>query len=155
MSSRLDTTQSLIPGEYYHIYNQGNGGQLIYYQEENYRYFLKQYAKYMLGYWETFAYALLPNHFHLLIKVRSESEILEVACEDFGKVSKNFLSKFGYKGDSIDLLNLPDLVNLIAGEDQFKSTFEAKNREEFKQCLLQWDCQRTLSPVFVRLRESH
>ncbi len=57
-------------GCYYHIYNRGNNSENLFRQEENYRYFLKLYAKYILPVADTFAYCLLPNHFHLLVQIR-------------------------------------------------------------------------------------
>jgi len=60
---------------YYHIYNRGNNGDNIFYDTENYFHFLRLYEKYMEPVVETFAWCLLNNHFHLLIYVKTESEI--------------------------------------------------------------------------------
>jgi len=62
-------------GNYYHIYNRGNNGDNIFYETENYYHFLRLYEKYMDPVVETFAWCLLNNHFHLLIYVKTESEI--------------------------------------------------------------------------------
>jgi putative transposase len=62
----------LEPGKYYHVYNRGNNRDNIFYSDENYRYFLSKYDKYLSGYLNTYAYCLLPNHFHLLISVKQE-----------------------------------------------------------------------------------
>lgn len=64
---------------YYHIYNRGNNGENLFYSDENYRYFLKLYKKYIFPVAETFAWCLLKNHFHLLVKIRSDKEI----CSNF------------------------------------------------------------------------
>ena len=87
MSTLKDVTTPLNPDQYYHIFNRGNGGQWIFYKDRNYPYFLEKYGDYMLSYWDTYAFCLLPNHFHLMIKVKSEAELLEVARRDFSKVS--------------------------------------------------------------------
>ncbi len=60
------------PGQTYHIYNHANGTENIFREEENYRYFLQQYDKYLGEVVETFAYCLMPNHFHMLVRVRSD-----------------------------------------------------------------------------------
>lgn len=60
---------------YYHIYNRGINGQNIFIEEQNYVYFLQKYAQYVHPFVETFAYCLLKNHFHLLVRVKSEQEI--------------------------------------------------------------------------------
>lgn len=64
----------LEEGCYYHIYNQGNDRANIFYQQRNYVYFLKRYDEYLSDYLKTYAYALLPNHFHLLIRGKSKSD---------------------------------------------------------------------------------
>ncbi len=43
--------------------------------EENYRYFLQQYAKYTHPIAETHAYCLMPNHVHFCIEVRGSQEL--------------------------------------------------------------------------------
>ena len=36
--------------------------------------FLKRYFRYFSSYFETYAYCLIPNHFHFLVKVKDEVE---------------------------------------------------------------------------------
>ncbi len=62
--------QSLNPGYFYHIYNRGNNRENLFYKPGNYIYFLKKYAQYLNDYLETYAFCLLPNHFHLLVRVK-------------------------------------------------------------------------------------
>ena len=61
----------------YHIYNRGNNHENIFIQERNYAHFLNLYAKYIEPIADTFAYCLLRNHFHLLLRIKSEEEIQE------------------------------------------------------------------------------
>ncbi|MEO1052254.1 MAG: hypothetical protein AAFX87_16600 [Bacteroidota bacterium] len=81
----MDTRKTqLIPDSYYHIFNRGINGDSVFFEEKNYTYFLQQYGKYVYPFVETFAYCLLGNHFHLLIRVRS-MEALDVVikkCKD-------------------------------------------------------------------------
>ena len=62
----------LTPGYYYHIYNRGNNREPIFFSDDNYRYFLKSYAEYIEPVAETFAYCLLPNHFHILVQIKEQ-----------------------------------------------------------------------------------
>jgi putative transposase len=66
---------ALQPGMYYHIYNRGINRENIFFEERNYHYFMDLYAKYVEPVAETFAYCLLKNHFHLLVKIKDEEEI--------------------------------------------------------------------------------
>ena len=56
----------LFKDKLYHFYNRGNVKEEIFFREENYFYFLRQYDKYLSDSIDTFAYCLLPNHFHIL-----------------------------------------------------------------------------------------
>lgn len=58
----------LYYGQFYHIYNRAVGNDLLFYEEDNYRYFLQKYFKYLSNKINTYAYCLLPNHFHFLIQ---------------------------------------------------------------------------------------
>ncbi len=78
----MDTRRiQLEADKYYHIFNRGINGQRIFLEEKNYNYFLEKYQKYVSPYFETFAYCLPRNHFHLLVKVKSEEEIREILGE--------------------------------------------------------------------------
>jgi putative transposase len=65
----------LNPNEIYHIYNRGNKKQQIFYEEENYRYFLKKVRKYLVPYCDILAYSLMPNHFHFMIYVNEVTNL--------------------------------------------------------------------------------
>ncbi|MGA2623951.1 MAG: transposase [Bacteroidota bacterium] len=68
-----------IPGEYYHIYNRGNNKQKIFMEPENYRFFLRRLHYYFdRANIEIAAYCLMPNHFHLLVRIRSEIDVSNV-----------------------------------------------------------------------------
>jgi len=69
----------LQPGKYYHIYNRGNNRENVFCEERNYSYFLKLYAAYIEPVADTFAYCLLRNHFHLLVRIKPEEETRRVS----------------------------------------------------------------------------
>jgi putative transposase len=61
-------------GQYYHIYNRGNNGENLFFEERNYPYFLRLYAHHILPVADTYAYCLLRNHFHVLVRIKTEEE---------------------------------------------------------------------------------
>ncbi|MFK7947925.1 MAG: transposase [Saprospiraceae bacterium] len=61
------------PNTIYHIYNQGNNRQQIFYKEENYIYFLRKMRKQLLPHVEFLAYCLMPNHFHWLVLTKESA----------------------------------------------------------------------------------
>lgn len=78
-------TSQLHPERYYHIFNRGVNGNKIFFEDNNYHYFLAQYSKYVSPYVETYAYCLLGNHFHLLIAVKGEQELLDTITKNKDK----------------------------------------------------------------------
>lgn len=68
----------LHPDKYYHIYNRGINGMPVFFEAKNYHYFLQQYAKYVFPFVETYAYCILENHYHLLVRVRSDIELTKI-----------------------------------------------------------------------------
>jgi len=63
--------ETLSMGNYYHIYNRGNNRCKLFSSPEEYKHFLHLYDKYILPIAETFAWALMGNHFHLLVRIKS------------------------------------------------------------------------------------
>ena len=84
----MTSPSQLLFNTYYHIYNRGTNRENIFIQERNFEYFLNLYAKHIDPVAETFAYCLLRNHFHILVRIKSEQEILaaiktlRVSCDN-------------------------------------------------------------------------
>jgi putative transposase len=72
--------QPLELGKFYHIFNRGNNGENLFYTSENYKFFLRRYDEYLSPFVETYAFCLLPNHFHLLVRIK------EIQVSPFRKV---------------------------------------------------------------------
>jgi REP element-mobilizing transposase RayT len=89
---------------YYHIYNRGNNGETIFRHKENYLYFLKLYLHHFYLMVETFAYCLLPNHFHFVVWIRSRAEIEALAAKTL-RVSQ--ISGRGSSGQTLRVSAVP------------------------------------------------
>lgn len=57
-------------GHIYHIYNQGNNRQRIFFERDNYLFFLRKMREYLLPYCDVVTYCLMPNHFHWMVEVK-------------------------------------------------------------------------------------
>jgi putative transposase len=58
---------NFCPDNFYHVYNQGNNRQTIFYTEKDYFIFLKLYKRFLAPFTDTIAWCLMPNHFHFMI----------------------------------------------------------------------------------------
>jgi len=145
MSAIDDMRLPLQPEGWYHIYNRGNEGRTIFFETENHRYFLSKYAAYMSAYWDTYAYCLLPNHFHLAVQVKDTDSVLAAAQVHFKKIDKPFwkqliqdlpnLEDLANQQQGADLLNLKDLVNLLDGQGCYRLATHLVS-ERFRHFLL-------------------
>lgn len=68
----------LEPEIMFHFYNHANGQENLFVNEGNYKHFLKKYDEYLSPVFDTFAYCLLPNHYHFLIRVKDNEKLWKV-----------------------------------------------------------------------------
>lgn len=68
----MPSPRPLQCGVYYHIFNRGNNGETVFRSAQNYTFFLSRYAQYIEPVALTYAYCMMPNHFHFLILTRVE-----------------------------------------------------------------------------------
>jgi len=80
---------------YYHIYNRANGNEQLFLKEDNYSYFLQKYNSYISPIADTFAYCLMPNHFHFLVRIKDLPPSIFQKFQTFEKfASKQFSNLF-------------------------------------------------------------
>jgi putative transposase len=58
------------PHSIYHVYNQGNNQQQLFFGDEDYIKFLELFETYISPYVDTIAWCLIPNHFHFMLSVK-------------------------------------------------------------------------------------
>ena len=73
----MTSPSPLLYNTYYHIYNRGVNRENIFIEERNYDLFLKLFEKHLSPVADMFAYCMLRNHFHVLLRTKSEEDILE------------------------------------------------------------------------------
>ena len=75
MRNQINYCCPLVPTYFYHVYNRTNNKELLFRKDKDYALFLQKLATYICPVVEVFSYVLIPNHFHLLIKVKSEKAL--------------------------------------------------------------------------------
>ena len=70
----MSAIKPLRHGAYYHIYNRGNNRENLFVEARNYAYFLDLYVKHIEPIAETYAYCLMKNHFHLLVRIKESDD---------------------------------------------------------------------------------
>lgn len=65
-------TIPLSAGKFYHIYNHAVGKLDLFHHKDDYEHFLKLYDKYISPVADTFAWVLMKNHFHFLVRIKED-----------------------------------------------------------------------------------
>ena len=89
-----NTTLLPEPDKFYHIFNRGIDGCDLFREKDNYAHFLRLYEKHIYPVAETYSWCLMPNHFHLLIQVRSLRELHGAENQGRNPVSQAFSNLF-------------------------------------------------------------
>jgi putative transposase len=89
--------EPFLPETIYHIYNHSIGSSDLFLEEANYYYFLDLFKKHISPFTEVYAYCLLPNHFHFLLKIESFKLIEEVMKEKGYAISTSVTMKSSQK----------------------------------------------------------
>jgi REP element-mobilizing transposase RayT len=66
-------------GQTYHIYNHANGDELLFRENSNFTFFLDKFKIYIHPIVDTYAYCLMPNHFHFLLRVKGKEELEDLS----------------------------------------------------------------------------
>ena len=69
---------ALKPEFHYHIYNHSVGKENLFTDDADYVYFLLKLKEYIVPICDVLCYCLMPNHFHLVLRIKDEIEIRNV-----------------------------------------------------------------------------
>lgn len=78
---------SFEPNRCYHVFNHAVHNNNLFVKDTNYHYFLQQLTKHPHPVCQLYSYCLMPNHLHLLIRIKDEEAIIEYYQQR--KLSKN------------------------------------------------------------------
>jgi putative transposase len=71
----MSRTEHLVVGKFYHLFNRGINGCDLFKEHDNYKYFIHLYEKYIDPVADTYAWVLMKNHFHFLVKIKDASDL--------------------------------------------------------------------------------
>lgn len=92
--------ETLQPNSCYHIFNHANGFENVFREDENYRFFLEKYRVFIAPIAETYAYCLLPNHFHLVVRLRKREVIEELIRNKSNSSINSFSNNNNFSNDN-------------------------------------------------------
>jgi REP-associated tyrosine transposase len=83
----------LTPEHYFHVFNRAVGDEKIFRTEENYDFFLRKFHAHIPPVATLYCYNLLPNHFHLFLKINPLKEIESLFLTRKGKKMATYDNK--------------------------------------------------------------
>ncbi|HAG17232.1 MAG TPA: hypothetical protein DCG69_12040 [Bacteroidales bacterium] len=130
-------------GYIYHIYNQGNNRQKIFFGRDNYLFFLRKIRTHILPYADVLAWCLMPNHFHLMVLVKEV--VLPESSHTMTQKSSHTMTqshRMTALNESIAIM-LRSYTRAINKQEGFSgSLFKAHTKAE---CI---NCSKGISPLF-------
>lgn len=78
---------------FYHIYNRAIGNEKLFVTNNDYYFFIRKTERFLLPVVQIYAFCLIPNHFHFLVKTKDSSDIKKHNTLNFDKSSVDVLNK--------------------------------------------------------------
>ena len=124
--------EKIQQSNFYHIYNRGINGTLIFTKEENKRYFLSLFHKYLEDKVAVHAFCLMDNHYHFVVEIiAEEKQTIQGFSNFFNAYAKAFNKQEGRTGSLFEkhfkrkhITEETYLLNLIC--DIHNNPFEQK-----------------------------
>jgi len=101
-----------VPDVYYHIYNRGNNREAIFFEPDNYLYFLKKVKTYLVPVADVLVYCLMPTHYHIVGRVRGiqtsevskTSEVSDMVSNAMMKLSVSYTKAINKRFQRVGVL---------------------------------------------------
>ncbi len=145
----------LQPDTSYHIFNHANGFENIFRHEANYYFFLEKYWKYIGPIAETYAWCLMPNHFHLVVRIRKRAVLIN--NDNFSKVVgfENGVYKTQSDPSRTGNQNFGKVFGFENGGNKAQSNLSRTDSQNFSKVIVEdisdSDIEKYLSKQFANL----
>src|ERR1035438_10627160 len=100
------------PDRFYHVYNRSVDQKPMFTQVRNYEYFLEKMNLYLTPFLDVYAYCLMNNHFHLLIKVKGWEVFEEMEKSKGGLIIKDLTTSEKLSNQKLSNLPIPKLPDV-------------------------------------------
>ena len=105
------------PGAFYHIMSRGNERSDIFKNKQDYQNFLTIFSDVIERYnWQSFAYCLMPNHYHLLIKTHKPNLSLGMR-----QLNGKYTQEFNIKHKRVGHLFQGRFKSVLVEEENYKN----------------------------------
>ena len=91
--------EEFVKGEYFHFYNRSVENTLLFKRDDDYSYFLDKF-KFKINTYpaSVFAYCLMPNHFHFLLRQDDDKPIYQIFNDLNNSYVQHYNIKYSRKG---------------------------------------------------------
>ena len=91
------------PHQVFHVWTHANGKENLFKEDQNYLFFLRKYDKYISPVADTFAYCLMPNHIHFMVRIKAEKTVVHFVSQKSNRnVTTLHVIPFKVKGKLTD-----------------------------------------------------
>jgi putative transposase len=148
-------------GLLYHIYTQGNNGQRVFFDDDNYLFFLRKIKTHLVPFVDIMAWCLMPNHFHLMVLVNEVELIVDNISWSATNTSGSATNTSGSAAQSrapINICSLQKSIGIIlasyirAINKQNKTTGSLFRGHKKAECLNYID---GITPSFYNTMQEH
>ncbi|MCW0481118.1 hypothetical protein [Gaoshiqia sediminis] len=101
------TPMQFETGHLYHIFNRGNNSQKIFFNRDNYLFFLTKVKTHIVPHADILAWCLMPNHFHLMVHVNQ----VEIDLVDTDRMTLSHPISKDAAGVAIDPMTASHRIN--------------------------------------------
>ena len=118
-------------GKFYHLYNRSVDRKPMFNNDGNYEFFLRKYDLYLSPVVDTYAYCLLGNHFHLLVRIQdlttfkeihilpAEKHAHDIVSHQLRKFFQSYAMAFNKQNDRIGTLFQTPIKRALVDNDNY------------------------------------
>lgn len=149
----MNKERNYYKNTFHHLYNRGANKALIFYERENYRYFLQRMKYYRTKFnINILAYCLMPNHFHLFVEQTTDEFSISIFLSSLlNSYVKSVNQKYQHSGT---LFESKTKSKQIVDEDYFKWVIkyilENPVKAGLAECISDWEFFNAMDLLTMR-----